>query len=99
LLFALGRGVLVGVSLCAAAFDDDLHERRIRRLSSFNGIGIDQRRDYVKVSCQSYLVSMLKTHGWDKPSLTEKSDSKPIGRFHWAVTTLVLSDDSWYGIG
>ena len=68
-------------------------------LSSFNGIDIDQRRENVKVSCQSYLVSMLKTHGWDKPSLTEKSDSKPIGRFHWVATSLVLSEDSWYGIG
>jgi hypothetical protein len=47
-------------------------------LSSFYGIDIDQRREYVKFSCQSYLARMLKTHGWDKPSLTEKSDSKPI---------------------
>jgi hypothetical protein len=47
-------------------------------LGSFNGIDIDQRREYVKVSCQSYLPRMLKTHGWDKPSPTEKSDSKPI---------------------
>jgi hypothetical protein len=47
-------------------------------LNSFNGIDIDQRREYVKVSCQSYLARMLKAHGWDKPSPTEKSDSKPI---------------------
>jgi hypothetical protein len=47
-------------------------------LSSFNGIDIDQRREYVKISCQSYLTRMLKTHGWAKASPTEKSDSKPI---------------------
>jgi hypothetical protein len=46
--------------------------------NSFNGIDIDQRREYVKVSCRSYLARMLKGHGWDKSSLTEKSDSKPI---------------------
>jgi hypothetical protein len=34
-------------------------------LSSFNGIDIDQRREYVKISCQSYLTRMLKTLvGW-----------------------------------
>jgi hypothetical protein len=54
----------------------DLKSQRI--LNSFNGIDIDQRREYVKVSCQSYLARMLKAHGWDKPSPTEKSDSKPI---------------------
>jgi hypothetical protein len=46
-------------------------------LSSFNGIDIDQRRENAKISCQSYLARMLKTNGWDKPSPTEKSDSKP----------------------
>jgi hypothetical protein len=47
-------------------------------LSSFNGVDIDQRREYVKVSCKSYLGRILKTHGWDKSSLTEKLNSKPI---------------------
>jgi hypothetical protein len=47
-------------------------------LESYNGIDVDQRREYVKISCQSYLTRMLKTNGWDKPSPTEKSDSKPI---------------------
>jgi hypothetical protein len=48
--------------------------------SSFNGIDVDRRREYVKVSCQSqsYLARMLKTHGWNKASPTEKSDPKPI---------------------
>jgi hypothetical protein len=54
----------------------DLHSRGI--LNSFNGIDIEQRHEYVKVSCQSYAPRMLKAHGWDKPSPTEKSDSKPI---------------------
>jgi hypothetical protein len=46
--------------------------------NSFNGINIDQRHEYVKVSCQSYLVHLLKAHDWDKSSPTEKSDFKPI---------------------
>jgi hypothetical protein len=32
-------------------------------LSSFNGIDIDQRREYGKISCQFYLARTLKTHG------------------------------------
>jgi hypothetical protein len=47
-------------------------------ISTFNCIDIDQRRKYVKVSCQSYLARTLKTHGCDKPSPTGKSDSRPI---------------------
>jgi hypothetical protein len=42
-------------------------------LSSFNGIDIDQRHEYVKVSCKSYLARMLKTHGWGKPAACRAS--------------------------
>jgi hypothetical protein len=56
-----------------------LGERSLQdTLESYNGIDVNQRREYVKISCQSYLTRMLKTNGWDKPSPTEKSDSKPI---------------------
>jgi hypothetical protein len=34
-------------------------------LDTFNVIDIDQRREYVNVSCKSYLARMLKAHGWD----------------------------------
>ena len=37
-------------------------------LGTSDDIDIDQRRVYAKVSCQSYLARMLKTHGWNKPS-------------------------------
>jgi hypothetical protein len=47
-------------------------------LNSFNRIDIDQRHEYAQVSCQSYLGRMLKAHGWDKHSPTEKPDSEPI---------------------
>jgi hypothetical protein len=46
--------------------------------SSFNGVDIDQRREYVKVSYQSYLIRMLKSHAWDKASPIEESDFKVI---------------------
>jgi hypothetical protein len=32
----------------------------LKSQGSFNGIDIDQRHEYVKVSCQSYLARMLK---------------------------------------
>jgi hypothetical protein len=47
-------------------------------LSSFNGVDIDQRREYVKVSCQSYLARLLQTHGWDRSSPIEEWDVKAI---------------------
>jgi hypothetical protein len=62
--------------ICSIGKIVDLKSQGI--LNSINGIDIDQRREYVQVSCQSYLARMLKAHGWDKPSPTEKSDSKPI---------------------
>jgi hypothetical protein len=57
-------------------------------LNSFNGFDIGQRHQYVTVSCQSFLGRMLKAHGWDKPSPTKKSNSKPIESL--AACTAVL---------
>ena len=31
----------------------------------YNGIDIFQTRNYVKLSCESYIDRMLQTHGWD----------------------------------
>jgi hypothetical protein len=66
----------------------DLKSQEILR--SFDGIDIDLQREYVKVLCRSYLANILKTHGWDKPSSTEKSDSKPIE----ALATFTAEDIS-----
>jgi hypothetical protein len=55
-----------------------VHLKKQGILSSFNGIDIDQRREYGKVFCQFYLARTLKTHGWYKSSATEKSHSRPI---------------------
>ena len=44
----------------------------------FNRIDVHQTQDYVKLSCESYIDRVLQTHGWDKPSHSEKVPSKPL---------------------
>ena len=34
-------------------------------LESFNGVDVEQTRDYIKISCTSYIERLLKSHGWD----------------------------------
>jgi len=40
-------------------------------VDSFDGYGVLQTRDYVKLSAESYMQCLLKTHGWDNPSPRE----------------------------
>ena len=44
----------------------------------YNGIDIFQARDYVMVSCESYLDRVFQTHGWDNPRHHEKEPEKAV---------------------
>jgi len=46
----------------------------------YNGIDLNQTRDYIKVSCESFIDCVLQTHGWNQPSPNEKDrhDVAPI---------------------
>ena len=46
----------------------------------YNGIDVHQTRDYVKLSCETYIDRVLQTHGWDKPGAreTDRFDSIPM---------------------
>ena len=48
--------------------------------SRYNGVDIHQTRDYVKLSCETYIQRVLQTHGWEKPNLQEsdRHDSVPL---------------------
>ena len=48
-----------------------IHIRDEGTATKFNGVDILQTRDYVGISCESYLNRMLLSHGWDTPSATE----------------------------
>ncbi len=53
--------------------DDGVHSR-------YNGVDIHQTRDYVKLSCATYIKRVLQTHGWEKPAAHEpdRHDSVPL---------------------
>jgi hypothetical protein len=38
----------------------------------YNGIDIEQKRNYIKLHCVVYIDRILQTHGWDKASPTAK---------------------------
>ena len=46
----------------------------------YNGIDVHQTRDYIKLSCETYIDHVLQTHGWDKPGAreTDHFDSIPM---------------------
>ena len=46
----------------------------------YNGVDIIQTRDYIKVSCETYIDRVLQTHGWETPGPKEsdRHDSVPM---------------------
>jgi Reverse transcriptase (RNA-dependent DNA polymerase) len=46
-------------------------------LTRFNGVDITQTREYIQISCTTYIEQMLAAHGWSKPAIGEDGD-KPI---------------------
>jgi hypothetical protein len=46
--------------------------------TEFNGIDVLQTQDYIKISSDSYIHRLLKTHGWDTPVDTTSAPRKPL---------------------
>ena len=46
----------------------------------YNGVDIHQTRDYIKLSCESYISRLLQTHGWSTPDgrTSDRHDSVPL---------------------
>ena len=53
-------------SICDC-LDALLHEPMKRQglLTHYNGIDIEQTRDYIHISCETYIDKILSNHGWD----------------------------------
>jgi Reverse transcriptase (RNA-dependent DNA polymerase) len=61
-------------------------------LTTFNGVDIDQTRDYIKVSCASYISRLLKAHQWDHPSHSNKTDAKNLDPLPEALSRAIDID-------
>jgi hypothetical protein len=48
--------------------------------SRYNGVDIHQTRDYIKLSCETYIDRVLQTHGWEVPGAreTDRHDTVPL---------------------
>ena len=48
--------------------------------SRYNGVDVHQTRDYIKLSCETYIRRVLQTHGWETPGANEsdRHDSVPL---------------------
>jgi hypothetical protein len=46
----------------------------------YNGLDVHQTRDYIKLSCETYINRVLQTHGWETPGARESDrfDSVPM---------------------
>ena len=73
---AIATKIFKIVSKCFTCEDDGIGvETSQGMFSRCNGVDIHQTRDYVKLSCETYIDRVLQTHGWDQPSPRE-SDHK-----------------------
>ncbi len=44
----------------------------------YNGVDVIQTRDYIKLSCETYIDRMLLTHGWSSPKAKDPENLVPI---------------------
>jgi hypothetical protein len=70
-------GVLEGDKL---GFKSMTHERNLYIGTIDGECVLVQTRDYIKISCDTYLARVLQTHSWEKPSLKSSDwhDSVPM---------------------
>ena len=60
-------------------------------LDSFNGVDVEQRGRYIKITCESYIDKLLAHYGWSS-SRSHEMDAKPIEPLA-ASTTQQMFDD------
>jgi hypothetical protein len=54
----------------------------------YNGLDVHQTRNYIKLSCETYVHSLLSTHGWETPSASA-SDRPDLVPLHPDVATKI----------
>jgi Reverse transcriptase (RNA-dependent DNA polymerase) len=74
--------------ICA---DDGIDLRDEGVLDSFNGVDVQQRDRYIKITCESYIDKLLAHYGWSS-SGSRDTDEKPIEPLA-ASTTQQMFDD------
>ena len=60
--------------ICA---EDSIDLRDEGILNSFNGVNVEQRDRYIKITCKSYIDKLLAHYGWSSSGLRD-TDEKPI---------------------
>ncbi|KAI2502023.1 hypothetical protein MHU86_12426 [Fragilaria crotonensis] len=67
----------------------DLRDKPI--LDSFNGVDVDQRDRYIKITCETYIDKLLAHYGWSSSGSreTDKKPTEPLA----ASTTQQMFDD------
>ena len=66
-------------------------------LTSFNGVDVEQTRDYIKISCASYIERVLESHGWNtaQPNESNRAHIEPLSpTMIQALHTAIGPDDN-----
>jgi hypothetical protein len=58
----------------------------------YNGVDLHQTRDYIKISCETYINRVLQTHGWEKPNAKESDRFDAVPLSADTAAALMLSD-------
>jgi hypothetical protein len=61
-------------------------------LDSFNGVDVEQRDRYIKITCESYIGKLLAHYGWSS-SGSHETDAKPIEPLAGSTTQQMFDDD------
>jgi hypothetical protein len=56
----------------------------------YNGLDVHQTRDYIKISCKTYVTRLLPTHGWQTPS-SSSSNRTDLVPLHPNVATRIAT--------
>jgi hypothetical protein len=58
----------------------------------YNGVDLHQTRDYIKLSCETYINRVLQTHDWEQPNAKESDRFDTVPMSADTAAALMLSD-------
>ena len=62
------------------------------KLTDFNGLEIQQSREYITLSCTKYIDRVLETHGWTHGSPNETTSDDKMVPFHPDIITSLYKE-------
>ena len=66
--------------------EDKVPFTKLGLVTDFNGIDVEQSRDFIEISCSNYIDRIMTSHGWETDKMMQPSD-KPVSPLPTEVLT------------